>query len=141
MTRTVREAMAWISREIKYGRTFKPGMCKRECREAYLIASDGAEDAAEAWSRTDHRVTGQWVRGAFVWWTGGSDGHGHVAICRWRRGHIRTVDYPRRGRWNNTTVAELEAVWPRIRYAGMSLDIDGVKVRRLPPLRRTWRHS
>lgn len=139
--RTVTGALAYINAQVERGARFSVGMCKRETREAYLIDSDGSGDATTAWRRTDHRFTGQWVRGAFMWWTGGAEGHGHVAVCAWRKGHLRTVDYPRVGHWNRTTVEELEDAWPSIRYAGMSLDIDGVRVRRLPAIRRRWSHA
>lgn len=139
--RTVIQATAYLRAQVKQGARLKVGLCKLRTREAYGVASDGSPDATTAWRRTDHRVTGQWVWGAFLWWTGGSEGHGHVAVCRWRRGHIFTVDYPRLGHWNATTVDELEDAWPSIRYAGMSLDIDGVKVRRLPAVRRRWSHA
>jgi hypothetical protein len=141
--RTPREALAYITRQINAGALLdKVGMCKRECREAYLIDSDGSDDATEAWDRTRYRIKGAWVPGMFLWWTGGGAGHGHVAIAGWRIGHIRTVDYPRTRRWNRTTVAKLEAAWPTIRYAGTSLDIDGELPRRhLPKIVRRWDHS
>lgn len=139
--RTPREALAYITGQMKTGATFALGMCKRESREAYLIPSDGSDDATEAWGRTRYRVHGAWIPGAFLWWTGGSKGHGHVAVCGWRVGNIRTVDYPRAGRWNKTTVSALEHAWPAIDYAGMSLDIDGKLPRRhLPRIVRRWDH-
>jgi hypothetical protein len=140
-TRTVRECMAYLAREIRYGSRFRYGLCKRKTREAYLIDSDGSPTAAVAWSRTRHRFHGLWIWGGLIWWTGGSDGDGHVAIMRWRKGHIRSVDYPRTGHWNNTTVAKLEEAWPRIRFAGTSLDIDGVTVRKMPRVARRWSHT
>jgi hypothetical protein len=140
--RTPREALAYITAQMKAGTTFRRGMCKRMCREAYRIASDGSDDATEAWSRTRYRVPGAWIPGAFIWWTGGSDGHGHVAVMGWKTGHIRTVDYPRSGRWNSTTVHALETAWPGIRFAGVSLDIDGQVPRdHLPREVRPWNHS
>lgn len=139
--RTVNEALAYVAGQIQHGTQFASGMCKRKTREAYGIPSDGSPTAAAAWRRTDHRITGEWVRGAFVFWTGGRNGAGHVAICRWRKGHIDTVDYPHVGHWNHSTIAELEDAWPAIRYAGMSLDLDGVQVRRRPLIRRRWVHA
>lgn len=141
--RTPAEALKTIRGWINAGRQLdRAGMCKQETREAYLIPTDGSEDAAEAWSRTRYRVTGAWIPGAFLWWTGGSAGHGHVAVCGWRRGRIRTVDFPHARRWNDTTVVKLEAAWPGIRYAGMSLDIDGKLPRRhLPRIIVRWDHS
>ena len=139
-TRSVKEAIAYIRARIKSGTTFRSGLCKRESRMAYNVPSDGSGDATTAWGRTRHRFHGAWIWGAFIWWTGGSEGHGHVAIMRWRKGHIWTVDYPHVGRWNATTVAELEAAWPKITFAGTSLDIDGVTVRRMPKVIRRWSH-
>lgn len=138
--RTRKEMLEYIRREIRYGNPFPSGWCKRKSREAYLIPSDGTPNASGAWEKTDHRVKGYWVPGAFVWWRGGSDGDGHVAICRWRKGRIFTVDFPNVGRWNRTSIAALEAAWPSITWAGMSLDIDGVKVRRMPRFPRRWQH-
>lgn len=140
MTRSVREAAAYIGEQIKSGTQFPPGWCKSKTREAYDVPSDGSPDATTAWNRTKHRFTGQWIWGGFIWWTGGSEGHGHVAFMRWRKGHIRTVDFPNVGHWNNTTVAELEKAWPKIVFAGTSLDIDGVTVRKLPRILRRWTH-
>lgn len=146
--RTPRQALRHIADRIKAGERFKAGMCKQETREAYLIPSDGSDDAAEAWSRTRYRFKGAWIPGAFMWWTGGTPDpdtgrrHGHVAVCGWRVGYIKTVDYPKSGRWNTTTVAQLERAWPRIDYAGTSLDIDGHMPRPfLPRIVRRWTHS
>jgi hypothetical protein len=143
MMRTPKEALAWIGRQVKSGPSFAAGWCKRKCREAYLIDSTGPEtDATQEWAATRYRVKGAWIPGAFLWWTGGSEGHGHVAICGWRVGHIKTVDYPRTGHWNTTTVAALEKAWPKIRWAGMSPDIDGrVPRRHLPRIVRRWDHA
>lgn len=140
--RTPLQARRTIAGWIKAGRLLaKAGMCKAETRGAYLIESDGSDDATEAWGRTRYRVHGAWIPGAFMWWTGGSAGHGHVAVMAYRRGRLLTVDYPRTRRWNRTTVAELEAAWPGIRFAGVSLDIDGKLPRRhLPRIVRRWDH-
>lgn len=139
--RTWREALAFLTKLQRYGAPFKPNECKQRTRfDAYGYGSDGSKDATEAWSRTRHRFHGRWIPGAFIWWTGGSEGHGHVALCGYRKGYIRTVDYPREGHWNTTTVAELERAWPLIKWAGMSLDCDGRTVRRFPRIVRRWSH-
>lgn len=140
-TRSVKEAMAFIAREIKEGPKFRSGLCKRKTREAFLIPSDGTGNATGAWNKTRHRFHGAWIWGGLIYWTGGSEGNGHVAVMRWRKGHIRSVDYPRTGHWNNTTVEALEAAWPNIRFAGTALDIDGVTVRRMPRVIRRWFHA
>lgn len=138
--RTVSEALAYVNAQTRTGERFPVGWCKRKTREAYLIPSDGTSTAAEAWRRTRHRFTGRWIRGGFIYWTGGADGDGHVAIMALRKGRIRSVDYPRHGHWNKTTVAALEAAWPDLVFAGTALDIDGAQVRKLPRMIRPWRH-
>jgi hypothetical protein len=138
--RTPREVLRYLRYQERYGRAFDSGMCLKETHDAYLVPSDGTPDATTGWERTRRKFFHRWVPGAFMWWTGGSHGHGHVAICAWKKGFIRTVDYPHMGHWNTVTVAELEKAWPNIKYAGMSLDIDGVKVRRMPRLFRRWSH-
>jgi hypothetical protein len=143
MPRLPREALAFLRAQVDHGTGFEPGWCKRKCREAYRIDSSGPEtDATHEWGATRYRVRGAWIPGGFMWWTGGSEGHGHVAVMAHEVGTIFTVDYPRAGHWNRTTVASLERAWPRIRYAGISLDIDGVNPRpQLPSRVRRWDHS
>jgi hypothetical protein len=146
MTRTVQQAAEFIGREIRFGNQFRSGLCKRKTREAYLIPSDGTQDATDAWHRTKHRFKNAWIWGGLIWWVDGTPDpdtgkrHGHVAFMRWRKGHIRSVDFPRVGHWNNTTVTALEKAWPNITFAGTSLDIDGVTVRRMPRFIRRWSH-
>jgi hypothetical protein len=89
LPRTVNQAMSYLSDQIKNGKPFKSGLCKLKTREAYLIESDGSPDAATSWRRTKHRFSGVWMRGAFVYWTGGSEGNGHVAMMSWRKVHSR----------------------------------------------------
>jgi len=102
-------------------------MCKKMCREAYAVPSDGSEDATEALSRVQelHR-TGTPPRGALVWYTGGRSGHGHVAISE-GGGMIRSTDLPTSGQWGTVPRDEPVKAWG-LRYAGWSPDIDGVRV-------------
>lgn len=141
LPKTVNQAMRYISDQIKNGQRFRVGQCKRKTREAFDIPSDGSPSAAVSWSRTDHRFSGMWMRGGLIWWTGGTDGLGHVAVMRWRKGRIRSVDHPRTGHWNNTTVEALERDWPKLHFAGTSRDIDGVTVRKMPRIIRRWSHG
>lgn len=140
--RSPREALTFLRKLERFGSPFKTGQCKTRTRwDPYEVPSNGSPDATTAWGKTVHRFHRRWIPGAFIWWTGGSDGHGHVAVMGYRKGVIRTVDYPRAGHWNTTTVAALEKAWPKIKFAGCSLDIDGVTVRRFPRIVRRWSHS
>lgn len=146
MTRTVSQALAYLRRERNTGAKFPAGMCKQETREAYLIPSDGSDDATEAWSRTRHRLTKSdpWTPGAFAWWTGGSEGHGHVAICDTTPGYVWSVDALRAGHWDRVLLASISAQWSQLREAGFSADIEGVKVvnvKALPASRITQAHT
>lgn len=126
ITSRLPDALAYVRR----GRpAFEVGMCKRQTRQAFGVPSDGSDDAAEAWGRTLVRVAGnQWIPGMLLWWLGGAGGHGHVAFADHEVGWIWTVDYPVAGHWNRVPMDQLERAWPNLRYAGASLDIDGVQV-------------
>lgn len=135
--RSVRATNAYLRRQVVAGKPFDPGMCKAECREAYLVPSNGAGDANEAYSRTRHRFTNAWVWGAFIWFDIGN--HGHVAICGLVKGVIFTTDNPRSGHWNRVTLEDFYKTWPSARFRGFSLDIDDVQVRKMPRIIRRWK--
>lgn len=141
MTRTVDQALEFVRTQSKQGPPFDVGMCKRETREAYLIASDGSRDAAEAWERADHKhsqtLTDGIPRGAFLWWLGGSQDHGHVAISA-GNGLCWTVDFLRDGMWDLAATDTIAQYWPDLRFVGWSEDIDGVRVDLTPEVPRTF---
>lgn len=113
---------------------FDAGMCKQRTRMAYLVESDGSNDATEAWGRTKHRipVSGKDApRGALLWWTGGSAGHGHVAIAD-GKGGVWSVDVKRTGYWDHVPFAEIQDWASSLRWAGVSRDIDGKLVVPIP---------
>lgn len=130
MTANVETALARCYQQSKAGPVFRPNMCKQETREAYSVDSDGSKSATVAWYRTDHRlkVTGDHApRGALLWWTGGSDGNGHVAIAD-GQGNAWSVDINRAGYWDRVPFRRISEKWYRLTFAGVSLDIDGVQV-------------
>lgn len=142
MTRTTTAALAWTRQRgpipDKAGRPVgAAGWCKRETRLAYDVDSDGSQTAAESWARNPEKHTDGSTppRGAILYWTGGSEGQGHAAIAEDDHGRIRTVDLPVGGRWGTmSSRAELERHFTKLRYAGWSPYIDGVRVIKvLPP--------
>lgn len=143
MTRTVDDALAYIHEQSKTGEPVDLGWCKREAREAYLIESDGSDDAAEAWDRADYKhtdgTTAGIPRGAFVWWLGGSEGHGHVAISA-GHGLCWTVDFLRPGMWDLAAIDNVAQRWSALHFAGWSEDIDGVRVDLSSPAAAPKRH-
>lgn len=132
MSATVDRALETVRHQSLAGPPFKVGMCKQQTRLAFMVPSDGSADATTAWGRTRHRGIGRAPRGAIVWWTGGTGGHGHVAISD-GAGWCWSVDIRRSGFWDRVPVAEIASSWPALRYVGWSEDIDGVRVIELDP--------
>ncbi len=130
MVRTNEEAIDAVARQSATGKPFRVGMCKQRTRMAYGVPSDGTNDATEAFGRTKHRlaVTGAKApRGAILWWTGGSKGHGHVAIAD-GKGGVWSVDIKRDGFWDHVPFGQIAKSFPNVKFAGVSQDIDGVRV-------------
>lgn len=123
MTRTPNEALAYTRQHPQLPRA---GLCKMMCRTAYGVPSDGTPDATAASHRAElHK--GKPPHGALLWWRGGRNGHGHVAIYDETSDTIRTTDLPVSGRWGNAKLGDPERLWG-LTYVGWSPDIDGVRV-------------
>lgn len=130
MTNTPQQAIDHCLAQSKNGPRFAAGLCKRQTRLAYAVPSDGSLDATQAWHRTDHRIAAagaQAPRGALLWWTGGSEGHGHVAIAD-GQGGVWSVDVKRTGYWDHVPFAAIGQWAPLLHWAGVSRDIEGVTV-------------
>jgi hypothetical protein len=130
-TVTPLQAIARARNQSINGPRFEVGMCLRETRQLY-DAPPLYTDAATAWSHTTKRVgLADAPVGALVWWTGGSNGHGHVAILG-KDGYCWSVDIRRRGYFDRVPVATISREWG-LTYAGCSLDINGRQVVPDPP--------
>lgn len=126
----VEQAIDNVAAQSAHGPRFGTGLCKRKTREAYGVPSDGSVDATQAWSRTKYRlnVSGDKApRGTLLWWTGGSEGHGHVAISD-GKGGAWSVDVKRPGYWDHVPFADIARWAPKLHWAGVSQDIDRVRV-------------
>jgi hypothetical protein len=87
--------MRTADQAIDYARTTTTlyhDQCLGFVRAAYALPALGYPDASTAWDGTLHRGTGTAPRGALLWWTGGSEGHGHVAISN-GDGHCYSTDF------------------------------------------------
>lgn len=136
-TVTAQQALARAHNQSINGPRFPVGMCKRKTRELYSVPSDGTSSAAEAWSRTRHRIGVSpdiAPAGALIWWTGGSDGNGHVAIKATAAGYCWSVDFKRPGYFDRVAISEISRKWSTLDLVGVSADIDGVQVIPVPPL-------
>lgn len=103
-----------------------PGYCLKYTRTWHGIASKEA-DAADAWANATGKHAGDKhpPRGAPVFWTGGSSGHGHIAIARGN--DMRSTDIPSSGKVGNDPGS-----WPRqkwgLKYVGWAEGYNGVKI-------------
>lgn len=77
-----RAALAAIRRKAALRTPIGIGACQMNVHDIYGIPTDGTPTAAAAWAKAKHRhpMTTEPPRGAFVYWTGGGTGAGHVAI-------------------------------------------------------------
>jgi hypothetical protein len=127
--RTPDEALRFIANISKNGPAFKKNQCKMRTRMAYNVASR-SDDATEAFHETKHRLKvapEKAPRGALAWWTGGSEGHGHVAVLDGKGGAWST-DIKRSGQWDHVKFDVIGKTFTKLKFAGVSLDIDGVQV-------------
>jgi hypothetical protein len=85
-------------------------------------------DAAQAWHGTQARYPGDRdaPRGAPVYWTGGSNNDGHIAVSL-GDGLIRSTDADGPGRIATVELGWVETHWG-LTYAGWARDINGVTI-------------
>jgi hypothetical protein len=124
-TRTPNQAIA----AARATTTFDVGMCLAFVRTAYGVGPHFAS-ATAAWQGAEsrHRVdTGMLVpRGAPVFWTGGSQGFGHVAIGT-GNGNCWSSDAGGSGRTAKVRIDELTDRWG-LTLQGWTEDLNGVQV-------------
>lgn len=131
MTYTRREAME----RAALADVYRPaGMCARWTREQYGIGpsgdadGDGDVDAIDAWKRAVGKHPGDRnpPPGVPVFWSGGSKGHGHVAMS-WPNGRVRGTDSPTSGRIGTVDFDWIERAWG-LRYLGWAEGLSGVLI-------------
>jgi len=105
----------------------KPGYCLQHCRIwAGVAAQHGT--AAVAWAAALRKQYDRNPpRGAFVFWTGGSQGYGHIVISL-GGGLVRSTDAGGTGRVATRTIAWFDSNWPSQNYAGWTDNVNGVTV-------------
>jgi hypothetical protein len=106
---------------------YSPGMCLQWTRLQFGVGPS-APDATAGWAAATKRHPGDRNPpvGVPVWWTGGSSGHGHVAVSL-GGGKIRGTDSPVRGQIGTVPLDYPSGVWG-LKYAGWSEDINGVTI-------------
>lgn len=105
------------------------GWCLREVRTLYGVPA-AAPDATTAWQWAKHKHrterTSTIPRGVPIFWTGGSKGHGHIAISA-GDGDCYTTDLPTSGRWGWVRIDDITRKWG-LDFAGWTEDLNGVRV-------------
>src|SRR5262245_48884821 len=109
------------ARNAENDRTNDPGMCQQQTR-IWAGISAKYPDAITAWRNTNDRHPGNRnpPRGSFVFWSGGSSGHGHVAMSL-GGGKVRSTDAGGRGRVATVELGWVERNWDQ-HYEGWSWD-------------------
>lgn len=134
MTRSPVQALSYALRESREPSRNWLNLCLVFTRTCFDVGPK-YEDAAEAWSHTDHRHGEHSTPppGVPVWWTGGSHGHGHVAISS-GQGFCYTTDYVRAGKVDRAKISDITSGWG-LDYKGWSEDINDERVYTPPPPR------
>lgn len=110
---------------------FEPvGYCLRWVRLRYGV--DGLyDDATEAWEKAEFkhpvRSGAQVPRGAPIFWTGGSNGHGHIAIGT-GNGNCWSTDAGGPTIAAKVNIDELGRRWSLLEIQGWTEDLNGVRV-------------
>jgi hypothetical protein len=103
-----------------------PGYCLKYVR-TWLEIGSRDPDAATAWRNAHHKHAGDRhpPRGAPIFWTGGSSGHGHIALAK---GDVmRSTDVPAMGVVGNDDGSHPHDVWG-LTYVGWAEDLNGVDI-------------
>lgn len=103
------------------------GMCLQWCRQRADIPAVWGTAAIAAGHATNMHHDRNVPRGAFVYWTGGSEGAGHIAIGL-GGGLVRSTDADGPGVVATRTVDWFDANWPALTYAGWADNVNGVTV-------------
>lgn len=111
-----------------------PGMCLQVCR-TWAGISAMYPDATTAWVNTNDRHPGSRTppRGSAVYWTGGSSGHGHIAISL-GGGNVRSTDAGGQGICATRSLGWFDVMWGNLFYAGWAWDINETTIRHIRPL-------
>jgi hypothetical protein len=125
------QAIANARHQSTHGPAFNKGECLYRCRLAFGIKV-AVHDATLSWreSRTQHTKTAikDIPRGVPVYWTGGSEGNGHIAISV-GNGRCLSTDIHRRGFFDEVPITDINRLWGNgLRFVGWSETLNGVRV-------------
>lgn len=134
MTRLTLAGIAAAREQSATGKPASPhglaaGWCLWYVEEMYGVPH-WYPDATAAWEGAQHKHEtsdpASIPRGVPVYWTGGSAGHGHIAISA-GNGHCWSTDIKRAGFFDRCPIAQIEQQWG-LRLVGWSEDLAGVTI-------------
>ena len=123
------ELVAAAYRAVHAGTYWGEGQCLKSVR-TLAGAPGGTYDAITAWHNAEHKYPGMGQAGTFDFWSGGSRGHGHVAISLGtldRQHWSISLDVFRTGRMDPIPTVRIHDDWG-LTYVGHSTDINGVNI-------------
>jgi hypothetical protein len=121
---------------------FKTGECLMRVRMLFGIDSKWPT-AAEAWRKAENRHPVKTdadikaiPRGVAVYWTGGEDGDGHIALSD-GLGVCETTDFVNSGGFGTAHITDIAKRWTLLHLVGWAPEINGVTIwedpKRKPP--------
>lgn len=120
-------SLANAKAESKKSAAYAIGLCLAHVND-WLGTPHVGGDAAGSWSKAKKRHTDDNPpAGAPVFWTGGSSGHGHIALSE-GGGTISTTDYPRAGHTGVGVSIHMPKDHWGLKYAGWTEDLNGVSI-------------
>lgn len=121
-----------------------PGQCLVLARTMLGLEYGVYPDAAAAWAKTEHRIPGtnfeKAPAGSYIYYTGGSNGHGHIAWVSKPDGDGHPMvwtncDWPSSagtGAVGHVRLSVMEAHYSNLKRAGIAWDCDGVAASNAP---------
>lgn len=120
-------SLAAARAESKKSSSYQVGLCLQHVNN-WLNTPHLGGDAARSWRNAKHKHTDDNPpAGAPVFWTGGSSGHGHIALSE-GGGKISTTDYPRSGHTGIGVSIHMPRDHWSLHYAGWSSDLNGADI-------------
>lgn len=122
----VQSAKAAMANANAYS-TCQSGLCLKYVRTWLEIGSKEAS-AAKAWAaaKNKHAKDPNPPAGVPVFWTGGSQGYGHIALSV-GNGKCRSTDVPGGGKVGTVDIAWITSHWGQ-KYEGWTEDLNGVTI-------------
>lgn len=118
--------------------TCVPGLCLAYTR-TWLGIDPRETDAISAWNAAEHRHPGEiGPAGAPMFWSGGSEGHGHIDLSMGPRVE-RTTDAPGSGQVSSVPHGWIDANWSSQNYMGWTEDLNGITIPYLDGDDPDWR--